>query len=52
MASPPSIRSPYDVRVDLVADTITEHSKLKSEAAHDLAVRILHTLNAIPEKMR
>lgn len=52
MAPPASIRSPYDLRVDLVADTITEHSKLKSDAARELAVRILHTLNAIPEKVR
>lgn len=52
MASPSTIRSPYEVRVALVADTITSHSPLDTDAARTLAVRILQTLNAIPEKVR
>ncbi|MBX7450901.1 hypothetical protein GR927_23210 [Mycolicibacterium sp. 3033] len=52
MASPSTIRSPYEIRVALVADTITAHSPLAADAAHALAVRILETLNAIPEKVR
>lgn len=52
MTTTATIRTPYDVRVDLVAATITEHSKLGDKAAGDLAVQILHTLNSIPEKMR
>lgn len=52
MASQQSIRSPYDVRVDLVAETIGAHTKLKNDAARELAVHILHTINTIPEKVR
>ena len=52
MAAPILFRSPYDVRVDLVKDTILAHSKLDDDAAGELAVEILQTLNAIPEKIR
>ena len=53
MASPTTtLRTPYDVRLELVADTIKTHSKLADKAAHELAVHVLHALNSIPEKMR
>jgi Family of unknown function (DUF6307) len=52
MASPTAIRTPYDVRVDLVKNTITAHTELEDTAAGELAVHVLHTLNSIPEKMR
>jgi hypothetical protein len=52
MAAPILFRSPYDVRVNLVKETILAHSKLDDDAAADLAVKILETLNAIPEKIR
>ena len=53
MASPTTtVRTPYDVRLDLVADTIKSHSKLAEKAASELAVHVLHALNSIPEKMR
>jgi hypothetical protein len=52
MASPTMIRTPYDIRLDLVKDTITTHSKLGDKAAAELAVHILHALNSVPEKMR
>jgi uncharacterized protein DUF6307 len=52
MSSPTTFRTPYDLRVDLVKDTIKAHSKLGDKAASDLAVHVLHALNAIPEKMR
>lgn len=52
MASPSTIRSPYDVRVALVADTITSHSPLDADAARTLAVQILAAINSIPEKVR
>ena len=52
MASPITLRTPYDLRVQLVADTIENHSKIGAEAAAELAVQILHTLNSIPEKVR
>ena len=52
MASPTLLRSPYDVRVDLVKDTITANSKLGDKAAGELAVHVLHALSSIPEKVR
>jgi hypothetical protein len=52
MTSPITFRTPYDLRVELVKDTITAHSKLGDKAASDLAVHVLHALNSIPEKMR
>jgi hypothetical protein len=52
MSSPTTLRTPYDVRVELVTDTIKAHSKLGDKAASELAVHILHTLNSIPEKIR
>lgn len=53
MASPTTtLRTPYELRVDLVADTIKANSKLADKAASELAVHVLHALNSIPEKMR
>lgn len=52
MASPTTFRSPYDLRVELVKDTIATHSKVGDKAASELAVHVLHALNSIPEKMR
>ena len=52
MASPTLLRTPYAERLELVADTIKTHSKLKAGPANDLAVHVLHALNSIPEKMR
>ena len=52
MASPTILRTPYDRRVELVADTIKANSKLGDKAAAELAVHVLHTLNSIPEIIR
>jgi hypothetical protein len=52
MSSQTTLRTPYDIRVDLVTDTIKTQSKLGDKAAGELAVHILHTLNSIPEKIR
>ena len=52
MVSPTLRRTPYDLRVELVADTIKAHTKLGDKAAAELAVHVLHTLNSIPEKVR
>ncbi|WP_428978045.1 DUF6307 family protein [Mycobacterium bohemicum] len=52
MASPTSIQSPYDRRLELVKDTITSHSKLGDKAATELAEHVLHALNSIPERIR
>ncbi|BBY44207.1 DUF6307 family protein [Mycolicibacterium celeriflavum] len=52
MSAPVEPRTPYMKRVELVAETIKAHSKLKDEAASELAVHVLHALNSIPEQMR
>jgi hypothetical protein len=52
MASPTTFRSPYVLRLELVRDTITSHSKLGDEEASDLAEHVLQALNSIPEKIR
>ena len=38
----------YDQRVKLVADTLMAHSKLKGEAAAELAAQVLYALDHIP----
>lgn len=52
MASATVFRTPYDRRIELVKDTIKDHSKLGDKAAGELAVHVLHVLNSIPEKVR
>lgn len=52
MAAPTQFLTPYDHRVELVKDTIRDHSKLGDKAAGELAVHVLHALNSIPEKVR
>ncbi len=52
MASLPTFRTPYEIRLQLVTDTISAHSKLGNDAAVKLAADVLATLNSIPEKMR
>jgi Family of unknown function (DUF6307) len=52
MGSKSAILSPYEKRVKLVQDTLTEHSALDDAAAGELAVHVLHALNSIPEQIR
>jgi hypothetical protein len=52
MASPTTLRSPYALRVELIRDTITSHTKLGDKEASDLAEHVLDALNSIPEKIR
>ena len=52
MASPTTLRTPYDLRIELVKDTIRTHSKIGDKAAGELAVHVLNALNLIPEKVR
>lgn len=42
----------YDLRVKLVQDTLTKHSKLGDNASHEFAVQVLHALDHLPEKRR
>ena len=41
MASPTTFRSPYVLRLELVRDTITSHTKLGDKEASDLAEHVL-----------
>jgi uncharacterized protein DUF6307 len=52
MTSPMTFRTPYELRLELVSDTIRAHSKLGDKAASELAVHVLLALNSIPEKVR
>ncbi len=52
MASLTTIRTPYEIRLQLVTDTISAHSKLGNDAAVKLAEHVLAALNSIPEKVR
>lgn len=52
MASLTTFRTPYEIRLQLVTDTISAHTKLGSDAAGKLAAQILHAINSIPEKVR
>lgn len=45
-------KSPYEIRVERVRDTVRKYSKLDDTAATDLAVHVLHALDTIPEKVR
>jgi Family of unknown function (DUF6307) len=42
----------YEQRIHLVADALTQHSKLSEKDATDLAVHVLHAIDHIPEKVR
>ncbi|HTK68105.1 MAG TPA: DUF6307 family protein [Pseudonocardia sp.] len=44
--------SRYEHRVELVAETITKHTKLDDQAAKELAVHILQVIDHVPEKVR
>ena len=44
--------SVHEQRVQLVAEAITENSKLSDKAAAELAKHVLYALDHIPEKVR
>jgi hypothetical protein len=44
--------SRYDQRVKLVANALTQNSKLTEETAVELAKHVLDALDHIPEKVR
>ncbi len=44
--------SRYDQRVKLVQGVLGKDTELTGKATRALAVRVLHTLDAIPEKVR
>ncbi len=52
MTTEAAFASRYDQRVRLVRDVLKENTKLSDTACQDLAVRLLHTMDTIPEQMR
>ncbi len=44
--------SRYDLRVELVRDVLKQNTKLSDSASRELAVRLLHAMDSIPERMR
>nr|WP_157527311.1 DUF6307 family protein [Kibdelosporangium sp. MJ126-NF4]ADB02866.1 AzicU4 [Kibdelosporangium sp. MJ126-NF4]CEL14075.1 hypothetical protein [Kibdelosporangium sp. MJ126-NF4]CTQ88441.1 hypothetical protein [Kibdelosporangium sp. MJ126-NF4] len=44
--------SRYDQRVNLIKDTLRQHSKLNEKTSQDLAERILNAIDHIPETVR
>ena len=47
-----TLHTPYENRVKLVQDTLTMYSALDEDAAGKLAVRVLHALDSVPERVR
>lgn len=48
----PQYVSRYEARVDLVRTTLQELSDLDAKAAQDVAVRVVHVLDHLPESIR
>ncbi|VVJ24869.1 Uncharacterised protein [Amycolatopsis camponoti] len=44
--------SRYDLRVKLVQDVLKENTKLSDDRCQELAVRLLHTIDNTPERVR
>lgn len=52
MTSESTFRSPYEIRVSLIEETLKKNSSLDEADARKLAVEVLHALNSIPETVR
>ncbi|MFZ1175814.1 MAG: DUF6307 family protein [Mycobacterium sp.] len=52
MVSDSTFRSPYEIRVNLVQETLRAYSLLDEAAAREFAVHVHYALNSIPEKIR
>ena len=44
--------TPYEHRIALVQNVVTQNTKLDEKASHELAVQVLQVLDRIPEKIR
>jgi hypothetical protein len=44
--------TPYEHRVSLVQNVVTQNTQLDEKASHALAVTILQALDRIPERIR
>jgi len=52
MTTKAAFASRYDLRVKLVREVLKENTKLSDTACQALAVRLLHTMDTIPEQLR
>lgn len=52
MTTEAAFASRYDQRVRMVRDVLKENTELSDTACQALAVRLLHTMDTIPEQMR
>lgn len=52
MNSTITFQTPYEKRVELVAQALMASSTLDNDVANKLAVEVLRALNSIPEKVR
>lgn len=52
MTASPAFTSRYDRRVTRAQAVLKQHTKLSDAESRELAVRLLQTLDTIPEKVR
>jgi hypothetical protein len=52
MSDTTTFTSRYEKRVTFVATVIEENSALAGDVAHDLAVKVIHAVDHIPEQSR
>lgn len=52
MTTDTAFLSRYDLRVKLVQDVLKDNTELSDQACQALAVRLLDTMDTIPERMR
>jgi len=52
MTAATTLLTQYDRRRKLVQDIVKDNSGLTDDAAADIAVRVLHALDRVPEKLR
>ncbi|ORA60041.1 hypothetical protein BST24_15705 [Mycobacteroides franklinii] len=52
MESTITFRTPYEKRVELVAQALMASSTLEDDAANSAAIYVLHALESIPETIR
>jgi hypothetical protein len=52
MTTDSTVVTRYDLRLNLVRDVVKAHSKLSEQAASELAARMLHALDTVPELVR
>ncbi|MGW7538141.1 DUF6307 family protein [Amycolatopsis sp. NPDC054798] len=52
MATDVAFVSRYDLRVEMVRDVLKKNTKLSDAECQELAVRLLRTVDTVPERIR